>query len=170
MVSLRIRTGNNFITLVVLQLSSCRDSVSISLSFRSTNRQGKKNHKSHNFFNVYLFQVKLQVTEPVSGCVINARQGIPSSSGPKYTQRLHSPKRKYKQRNKAPGYESDQLLNIMGLPFPSSRRFSSFVHMNKNVICTIYIFNLLWSKNSLTGKLQVIIFKFTFSLSAIFTL
>ena len=65
--------NNNYFS---CDISSCRDSVSISLSFCRTNRQGKKFIKVTTFlmYTVYLFQVKLQVTEPVSGCVINARR------------------------------------------------------------------------------------------------
>ena len=52
----------------------------------------------------------------------------------------HQKENTKKQTQIAPGYESDQVLNIVRLPFPFSRRFSSFsAHEQKciYVICRL---------------------------------
>ena len=112
----------------------------------------------------------------------------------------HQKENTNKQTQIVPGYESDQVLNIMRL-YPSHLPggLAVLVHMNKNIkvkwkgnfpenpfgncgqlppeVVLFFrserncMFNLLnWSNNELSYKLQVIIFKFTFSISAKFNM
>ena len=75
-------------------------------------------------------------------------------------QKENTNKQTNKQTQIAPGYESDQVLNMMRLPFPSSRRFSSFCVHEQN--CYMYnVYLICYGQR---------IIKFSLSISAIITM